>query len=158
FQIAFEQTQITYFDLNLLALPINADFIQATQPLIVQNVTESFARTVLDLMAEGRPFTETMTTRRFMMTPALMELYAFLDAYQDNGKGDTPDDDVKAQGLTLSIGTAMGPISLADTLNPSSANYMHWYHPQIASHCTHDPMVYAPADARHIASILAGKV
>src|SRR5262249_30327178 len=110
----------------------------------------------VELLKEGRSFTETMTTRRFMMTPALMNLYALADAFQNGGKGAIADDDVKAQGLTVTIGTSMGPIPLDETLDPSSPNYMHWYHPLVASICTHDPMVYSPAEARRLATIMWG--
>jgi len=46
------------------------------------NLRESFARTALQLVQKGKPFTSTLTTRRFMLTPRLMMLYAYLDAIQ----------------------------------------------------------------------------
>ena len=35
---------------------------------------------VTELIAEGRPFTETVTTTRYMMTTAMMTEYAFFDS------------------------------------------------------------------------------
>jgi hypothetical protein len=80
FELAFQQTQVTIADFADQSYPHASDINGTTAPLLVQNASESFARTVLELIAEGRPFTEAMTTTRFMMTPGLMEYYAFLDA------------------------------------------------------------------------------
>ena len=50
--------------------------------------------------------------------------------------------------LQITVGTASGPIPIADTLNPASANYMHWYNPDVAAAnpsipgCQVDPIVY----------------
>ena len=43
---------------------------------------------MLQLIAEGRPLTDGMTTQQLMMTTALKELYAFLDVWEvdDDGK------------------------------------------------------------------------
>ncbi len=48
---------------------------------LYQNLTESFARTAWSIVEEGRPFTEVATTRRWMMTTAMM---AFLVAVDDD--------------------------------------------------------------------------
>ena len=40
-----------------------ASINRATTPLIVQNATESFARTVLELVSAGRPLTDALKTR-----------------------------------------------------------------------------------------------
>src|SRR4051794_28389694 len=78
FELAFQQTQITAADFVDI-VPTQGLGVGRAIPLLVQNVRESFARTVLQLTAEGRPLTDAFTTKRLMMTPALMELYAFLD-------------------------------------------------------------------------------
>ena len=69
FSKAFQQTQITqndFFDQlsvdNLTNLPL---FAQAQ---------ESMSRTALKTIADGKPFTDTVTTHTFMMTPSLMSL------------------------------------------------------------------------------------
>jgi len=80
FSNAFQQSQAVSFDFN--------DQLDDAQGVIdarlLANLRESFARTALQLVQEGQPFTSTMTTRRFMLTPRLMLLYAFLDAIQVN--------------------------------------------------------------------------
>src|SRR5260221_8513196 len=58
---------------------------------LLANLQESFARTAVALVQEGRPFTEALTTRRFMLTPRLMALYAYLDALQVADSGATTD-------------------------------------------------------------------
>jgi hypothetical protein len=81
FELAFQQTQISITDFADQSFPKQTDINGSTSPLLVQNAVESFSRTVLQLVSQGSPLTEAMTTRSFMMTPALMELYAFYDAW-----------------------------------------------------------------------------
>src|SRR5262249_18660592 len=82
FQLAFQQTQISAVDFADQAYPRQIAVNATTTPLLVQNAQESFARTMLELVSEARPLTEATTTRKFMMTTALKELYAFLDIWQ----------------------------------------------------------------------------
>jgi hypothetical protein len=133
FELAFQQTQITAADFVDI-VPPNGLGVGRAIPLLIQNVRESFARTVLQLNAEGRPLTDAFTTRRLMMTPALMELYAFLDTRQVNDNAGVNDIFARAnQGLKIVMETAQGAIPIADTLNPASPNYMHWFSPDVAT-------------------------
>jgi hypothetical protein len=150
FQLAFQQTQVSITDFADQAYPRQADVNGSTAPLLVQNATESFARTMNALVASGQPLTEATTTQTFMMTPALMELYAFFDAWQvdDNGVVNDTLKIANPKG-TITAEAAAGPIALADSLNPASPNYMHWYDPDVATQaasfvtgCATDPMVY----------------
>jgi hypothetical protein len=153
FELAFQQTQVSITDFADQAYPGQADINGATQPLLVQNAKESFARTVLELDAEGRPLTDALTTQTFMMTPALMELYAFLDAWQVDDTGKVTDRFKQANpGLTITVEAAQGPIPIAQTLDPTNANYMHWYDPDVANlattmgaGCGQDPVTYPAA-------------
>src|SRR5206468_11985658 len=79
FQLSFQQTQVTAADFADQSYPRPIDINGATAAVLTQTAKESFARTALQLVGEGKPFTDTLTTNRFMMTPALMELYAWLD-------------------------------------------------------------------------------
>jgi hypothetical protein len=87
-QLLFQQTQITTANLGELLQFANNG---ATVPLLLENIKESLARTILALEAEGKPLTETFTTNRFMMTPALMEIYAFMDTRRHNNSGNFTD-------------------------------------------------------------------
>jgi hypothetical protein len=65
-----------------------------------------------------------------MMTPALMEFYALVDGFVVKPDDDTnlQFDRIAGQKLTVTIEPDT-QIPIADTLNPSSPNYMHWYNP-----------------------------
>jgi hypothetical protein len=164
FELAFQQTQISITDLAEQFFPQQADANAATQNLVVQNVRESFARTALELIDEGKPFTEAMTTHRFMLTPALMELYAFLDAWQVDDTGKVTDHFRAAHPTqALVVEASAGPIPIADSLDPSSASYMHWYDPDVGNAamqppgCTEDPITYpAPVSGFALHFILYG--
>ena len=134
---AFQQTQITqndFFDQlsvdNLTNLPL---FTQAQ---------ESMSRTALKVIADGKPFTETVTTHTFMMTPTLMALYLALDQAQvdDAGKQSLsvplPDGTLSTtQTFWLTYQPPLDPaaipvvpnnIPLSETLDPASPNFMHF--------------------------------
>ncbi|HEX7841916.1 MAG TPA: hypothetical protein VF469_30810 [Kofleriaceae bacterium] len=131
FELAFQQTQISAADFVDI-VPPNGLGVGRAIPLLVQNVRESFARTVLELIAEGKPLTEAFTTKQLMMTPALMELYAFLDTRQVDDAAAVSDLFARAnKGLKIVMETSGGPIAIADSVDPVSPNFMHWYTPDL---------------------------
>ena len=164
FELAFQQTQVSTADFADQAGGQQISLNATTTPLLMQNLQESFARTVLQLVAAGKPLSDAMSTQTFMMTTALKELYAFLDVWQvdDNGK---VTDRFKAANpsLQITIGAASGAIPIADTLNPASPSYMHWYDPDVATAnpsvagCQVDPMVY-PVRALTLHWLLLGSL
>lgn len=164
FELAFQQTQISTADFADQGYPRQIVLNATVAPLLMQNLQESFARTVLALIAAGKPLSAAMTTQTFMMTTALKELYAFLDVWQvdDNGK---VTDRFKAANPNLQItaSAAAGPIPIAETLDPTSANYMHWNDPDVATAgssvagCQMDPLVY-PANASTLHWLLLGSL
>jgi hypothetical protein len=165
FELAFQQTQVAVSDFADQVLPRFLASNGATTPLLVQNTKESFARTVLELGTEGRPFTESMSTTRFMMTPALMELYAFLDAYQVDDAGKVTDGFRAANPtVNITVGAAAGPVPIAESLDPKSPNFMHWYNPDVVNiglnqpaGCAADPVVY-PGSAFTLHTLLFGSL
>ena len=58
-------------------------------PLLVQNLQDSFALTAWQLVKEGRPFTEVLTTNRFRMTTALKSLYVQIEMPNDTNQRST---------------------------------------------------------------------
>ena len=58
-------------------------------PVLVQNLQDSFARTAWQLVKEGRPFTETLTTNKFRMTTALKSLYVQIELPNDTNQRST---------------------------------------------------------------------
>jgi hypothetical protein len=162
FELAFQQTQVSSVDFADQAFPKQIDINGKTAPLIVQNAIESFSRTMLQLISQGSPLTDGMTTQSFMMTPALMELYAFLDAWQVNDLGAVADRFKAANPtLTITVEASAGPIPIAESLDPTSPNYMHWYDPDVTNDanagagCGVDPIVY-PASAITLHYLLQG--
>ena len=130
FSKAFQQAQITqneFYDQlgvdNIGALPV---FAQAQ---------ESMARTALKVIADAKPFTETVTTRTFMMTPSLMSLYLALDQAQvdDANKASLslpmPDGTLSTTQTFWITYRADSPIPLADTMDPANPNFMHFAAP-----------------------------
>jgi hypothetical protein len=164
FQLAFQQTQITTADFTDMIPPQGLGF-GGQMPALLQNVKESFARTVLALTQAGRPITDAFTTKQLMMTPALMELYAFLDTRHVDDNAAISDAFTKANPtLTITLEAAAGPIAITDTLDPTSANYMHWYNPNVGKltnypnqACNTDPILLPP-DSYTLHTLLYGAV
>jgi hypothetical protein len=164
FQLAFQQTQLRANDF-LPMVPRNGLLNGPVVPMLIQNTSESFARTVLQLVAEGRPLTEAFTTQRLMMTPALMSFYAFLDARTVDNTGRSADTFAAANPtLRIRVRTAGGPIPLAQTLNEGGANYMHWYTPDLPAANYPDPScdgqdpIEFDADSQAIFHLLTGTI
>ncbi len=100
--------------------------LRNTDPRLLQNVRESFPRTVLQMVKEGRPFTETVTTRTFMLTPALASLMAMLDARHVNDRLQARDR--LTQPFTVQ---SVAAVPLEETVNPQSPHFLRWYVPSI---------------------------
>ncbi len=104
---------------------------------LLQNFRESFAKTVTELIAEGQPFTSTVTTTRYMMTTAMMTYYAYADSSMvtdATAKGAGSKicrnfDDDKSWSFQL---TAQN-IALADSGNPASPNYLKFTLPNLSA-------------------------
>ncbi len=163
FELAFQQTQIAPLDfVHQVQSPLGFNAVMTA--LLLQNTEESFARTMLALTAQGRPLTEAMTTRRYMMTTALKELYAFLDTQQVDDGGNIVDRFRKAYKDTpIVVEAAEGPIPIAESVDPTSPNFMHWYDPDVGTQalgtpgCRQDPVSVAPF-ARALHYLLLGSI
>jgi hypothetical protein len=85
-----------------------------------KNLQDSFALTAWQLVADGRPFTEVLTTRKYMMTTALKSLYLQIEMPNDQPLNFLN----TGKKLAWKVDMSGTPIALEDTLNPSSPNYM----------------------------------
>ena len=167
FELAFQQTQITAEDFLTLIPPDGIGGGHGV-PLLVQNATESFARTALELDADGRPLTDAFTTHTFMMTTALMEFYAFLDQRPIDDNGNIVDLFQNANpNLLITMQYAAGQPTLQQSVSPSSGSgtYMHWYVADLATFgnfnnttCDNADPVTAPASAMALHELLYGEV
>ncbi len=118
FQNAYQQSSLAVLDYEFqlrkrpgaFDLPY-AIFGDNAFPMLFKNLKESFARTVLQLIAEGRPFTDILTTQRFMMTTALKSMYMQIEMPYD----------IHTFNFQFNHGTRP---ALTDTLDPTSANYL----------------------------------
>jgi len=145
---AFQQNQVTLADLQANIGGGNANNIttinNSYRAQFERSLMDSFPMTAWQLVQEGRPFTETLTTHRFMLTTAMMSMMSYIDerATDDNNK--TTDRLANRQalpGFTLDPTTTA---TLAQTLTPGDPNYMIWKDPvTIPAGCaTTPPVVY----------------
>ena len=132
FQQAFQQTQTSAADYDDQLGLKTANWNGLDQVRFNQSAQESFARTVMQLLDEGRPFNEVVTTRRLMLNPPLMAAMAFMDAapQDDDGKA------IPKAWLLLKQYPALKftrqsdtPVPLGDSVDPASPNFMNWYDP-----------------------------
>ena len=150
FKQAFQQTQLERADLeDMLRL---SQLPSTDQALLLRSVEESFARTALAMVDEGRPFTEAVTTTRFMLNLPLMAVLAYLDAapQDDLGRSYTAGywilnkfGGAKNFNFTLTTNTdpvtgLATPIPFEQTVDPTSPNFMKWTFRQP------DPTKYMP--------------
>ena len=162
FATAFQQSQVVPSDFATQMPGVNGQLGNngSTVSRLLLSLRASFALTVWQLIQEGRPFSEAMTTQRFMMTPPLMMLYAFLDEHHVDDASKIQDRIVTADpSFSFSVGAAQGPIPITETLDPQSPNYMHWYLPDLGKKdpsCTMDPRVYKKDPAALYEVLLGG--
>jgi hypothetical protein len=87
-------------------------------PRIVQNLQDSFALTAWQLVKEGRPFTETLTTNRFVMTTGLKSLYIQIEMPPDapTFRAATPNPawQIDYSGAAIPIETAISTMIFSD--------------------------------------------
>jgi hypothetical protein len=91
--------------------------------LLVQNLEDSFARTAWQLVSDGQPFSEVLTTQRYMMTTGLKSLYLQIEMPNDQPYAFS-NRFSNAKPLAWKVDYSGNPIPLEDTLNPGSPNYM----------------------------------
>ena len=162
FELAFQQTQVTYADYADMFYPQQIDINATTVPLLLKDLQESFARTMLALIAQGQPLTAGTTTTQLMMTTALKELYALLDVYEVDDASKFADHFRSADPkLQITVSAEAGAVPVDQTLDAGSTNFMHWYDPDVATAnasiagCNVDPIVY-PASAMTLHYLLYG--
>jgi hypothetical protein len=128
---AFQQDQFQIADLTFQfrgAIPFNT----ATDgPRMMQDLQESFARTAMEIVARGEPFTSTLTTRRFMMTPALMAVYAVLDRVQVDDHYNAIDLFQRDSPTRVTLESSR-PIPIERSIDPGNPDFMTFYEPAMA--------------------------
>ena len=153
FADAFQQSQAQSQDFKSV---IDDGIYTPSDPLLL-NFRQSFAKTVTALVAAGEPFSEVATTRRYMMTTAMMVYYAYTDtsllgdATAQSG-GQLTNRFIRNDPRWSFTLTAKRTVSPADSGNPASADYLVFTVPNLsaqygttenAAYCgTVDPVVF----------------
>jgi hypothetical protein len=153
FKRSFQQTQLDITDLDDQLRLNSANLNRADQLRMLKAVEDSFPRTVMALLDEKRPFTETLTTTRFMVNVPLMVALAYMDAAPRNDTGRVVANGFwvmnkfggaqmfKLQmvtGLDPLTGLVAPPIPFEGSINPTSPNFLKFNFTQP------DPMRYMP--------------
>lgn len=161
FTEAFQQTQIgvdqfgDMFGNSPTAWPIR------DRTGFLKSATESFSRTVMALIDEGRPFTEAVTTRRYMLNVPLMVALAYVDAApltDDNRRGASwlasKYPNFTATFTASTTGTAR---PLAEAIDPASATFMQFtFVPPMTGTCE-DRTVTGAGALRNVFDMLFGR-
>jgi hypothetical protein len=133
FELAFQQTQIASSDFANVNPP-NGLRAATDTTLTTQNAIESFARTVVANNAADQPLNSAFTTKTLMMTTALMSLYSYFDTHQVNDANTVVDQFRNANPKLNITMDGSGSISIEDSADPTSPNYMHFVNPAILTH------------------------
>jgi len=91
---------------------------------LVQNLEDSFALTAWQLVAELRPFTEVLTTQRFMMTTGLKSLYIEIETVPDapfNNSSSVPTWTIDYSTNPITLDMALTNMVFSDELPASGA-------------------------------------
>ena len=141
---SFQQTQFVQEDLLDMVGSAGLRGNGASLRPLLENLRQSLPRTALDMMNKGEPFSRTVTTRSFMVTPAMMSLLALIDVREISDTGATNDTMFTANktwsySVTSSAdgGTV---IPAAESVNPASANFMKWSIPTAFPDCPTVPV------------------
>ncbi len=101
--------------------------------LLNRNFSNSFALSVLDMVKNGEPFTKVLDTDTYYMTTAMMMFLAFTDDRVVNDEGNISTRTTAGHFPTIRILRDGPQPPLAQVLNPSSPNYMTFYHSGMAT-------------------------
>jgi hypothetical protein len=122
FSNSFQQSSLAVldFEFQLRKRPGGFDlpyaiFGDSAFPMLFQNMKESFARTVLQIIANKRPLTDVLTTQSFMMTTALKSLYMQIEMPYDIGSAPVK--------LNWNFNHGTRP-PIEQSVDPTSPNYL----------------------------------
>jgi hypothetical protein len=120
FRNTFQQTGFVATEDFKMQLLTNGGFDFAVTPgddiftRLTQNIEDSFARTAWQLVADGHPFSEVLTTQRFMMTTALKATYLQIEMPRGNA----------ATTVAWKVDESGTDIPIEQIVDPTSPNYL----------------------------------
>lgn len=103
--------------------------------LLNKNFSDSFAKTALNLVREGRPFNEVLTTETYMMTTAMMMFLAFSDDFivaDEAGYYDQTSRTTVGHFPTVRLLRDPPQPPLEEVIDPSHPNWMTFYSSKIS--------------------------
>jgi hypothetical protein len=144
FQNSFQQVQVnsaSFFE------QFNENIINTR---LLANLLDSFALTALQqTFREDRPFTQTVTTDSYMLTPPLATFLAYLDNRHINDLQRASDYTLAAiKDFTLTLSHSSGPIPIEQSLQLGGPKFMNWYLPDVVPMGCTDPLVYKGSTVR----------
>ena len=141
FQTAFQQNELDVDGLTTMLRRNNLNWGRFERPredlreLTELNVQESFARTALRIVKEGRPFHEVLTTDTYEMTTALVVLHALLERrYTSDADRLVQTDDPALNRITLYRDPAEAPPA-EEALDPDHPRFLHFFVPNFEDLC-----------------------
>src|SRR5450432_895193 len=124
FRNAFQQAQV---DGTMLLDQLGGRGISSNGPALqrlIVNIQESFPRTAWQLVSTGKPWSGTIDTSQYMVTTALASFLGFVDDRFVDDKAKTTSRWVTANPKLTVTASSDLTITLADTMNPASPNYL----------------------------------
>ena len=132
FMQAFQQTQIGFVQfVDQLGGPM-PNLNPVIKRYLIRSAEMSFPITALTLIDEGRPFTEVLTTERFMLNPPLMILLAYLDNLVVDDEGN------KSSFLAQKFGSRFrfavhyddtAEVPFEESIDPNGPHFLQFYEP-----------------------------
>ena len=134
FRQAFQQSDVPAVDQLHQQFVVAAwDWFGLHQRHNIQaSMDDMWARTVLDLVNRDRPFTETLTTKTYMMNTPIMSLLAYWDAAPTDDSGNATDSCNWLHQLLPNkrfIRQSTQPIDPTASMDPADANFLNFYEP-----------------------------
>ncbi len=159
FRNAFQQNNVSLADLGT-NLGGGVNFTQMNnnyRARLERTLMDSFPLTVWELVKQGRPFTEALTTNRYMLTTAQLAMLEYSDERPTDDANKTTD---RLQTRAPIAGFTLDPNSTAtleQTLDPANAKYMQWHDPvTIPATCTTiTPVAYTGSTTANYRSLYA---
>ncbi len=145
FRNAFQQNQVTLASLvPSLGYKIVGNNLYS--PRFERNIMDSFPMTVWELVKNGQPLSQAITTNTYMMTTAMMSFLSYSDDVNVDDNGTYLYRPFKRNAIAQFSIDPNEPATLAQTLDPTSPSYMKWHMPATFAGCTTAaPVVYTPA-------------
>ncbi len=125
------------------------------EDLFMRSLEESFARTMVEHVRQGRPFNESATTQSFMMNSAMVFALAFQDDRQvdDERRARYRQYGQQIDALTMVKGS---DIPLSESTDPGHANFMRFSLPELPE-CAGAETTYDGGDHRiHLFRMVMG--